>query len=462
MLGLCNRPKGLLPGCAASEDPVFSLIQVFRQRLLSGFAWNLVAAVAGQGSVLLASMIVARIVGVKDFGAYAFLVTLVLTLAAIGQAGSGLVAAKFVAEFAAQQPERAARVLVTCRWFTLGTGILLGTVLLIAAVPVARALLGDAEPAAGVRWAALAVALLTAQAYTMGTLQGLGAFQRLSRVGVWSGLAHIVLSVAGAWWAGVAGAMAGYAAACAVRSLLLRRAMRAQCRESGIACTRQELDVLPPERGTDLPLMWRVGLPAALSGLVTMPCQWAVTWLVSREDAGLAAVALFSVSLQLKAAVSQLPALLNHVSFSQLSRHKQAEQGAIFSGIIRSSMAVNFAFSILAATLLSFLAGPLLSLYGSDFKEGRYVLVVLLVSVVPEIMTLTLYQLVQSAGRMWRSLFAISMPRDALLLLAAAVCVPRFGVIGASIAFLISQVAAFGFTVAVARWCARNPELHLG
>ena len=68
--------------------------RVFRERLLAGFSWNVISSIALQGSVLLSTIIVARLLGVQAFGAYSVLVTTVMMIANIGQGGIGLVAAE--------------------------------------------------------------------------------------------------------------------------------------------------------------------------------------------------------------------------------------------------------------------------------------------------------------------------------------------------------------------------------
>src|SRR5512139_2416282 len=74
------------------------ILQTFRERLLAGFSWSLMSTLSLQGSVLLTSVIVARLLGLEDFGIYALLVGTVMTVAGIAQGGTGLIATRFVGE----------------------------------------------------------------------------------------------------------------------------------------------------------------------------------------------------------------------------------------------------------------------------------------------------------------------------------------------------------------------------
>ena len=141
-----------------------------------------------QGSVLLSSVIVARLLGMTSFGAYAILVSTVMTIATIAQGGSGLVASKFVAESLASDPERVARVLRMCRVFTLATGACTGG-LVFAAADAQRGHAWPARTRIAVRLVAVATFFQVTVSYQFGALQGFGAFKALSRGGALAGLA---------------------------------------------------------------------------------------------------------------------------------------------------------------------------------------------------------------------------------------------------------------------------------
>ncbi len=130
-------------------------------------------------------------------------------------------------------------------------------------------------------------------------------------------------------------------------------------------------------------LVWRFGLPAGLAGFVTMPVLWFVTVLVARLPDGLALVAMFSVAHQVRLAVLQLPSLLNAVSFSLLSRLKGQNASADFRSVFWSGVGVSLAFSACVVAVLILAAEPVLGLYGRGFEDGRWVLVLLLVSTLP-------------------------------------------------------------------------------
>jgi O-antigen/teichoic acid export membrane protein len=423
------------------------MVKTFRERLLLGFSWNVLSSLSLQGSVLLSTVIVARTLGLESFGIYSVLVSTVMTIAAIAQGGSGLVATKYVAEYLAAEPDRVARVLKTCRIVTLATGAATAALLFAAAGIIAADVLGKPELSSHVRLVAAAALFQVSVSYQFGALQGFGAFRELSRAGMIAGLGQIALTAIGARYGGVLGALIGFVLASALRTAVFGYVLGTVCRAHGVPGT-SSLD------REDFLLFWRFALPAGLAGFVTMPCLWLVTVFIARLPDGLSLVAMFSVAHQIRVAVLQLPSLLNSVSFSLLSRLKASHQSASFRHLFWTNLWMNLGFSVLVVTVLILCADFVLGLYGSKFTDGRWLLVVLLVSVIPEILAMTFYQLVQSAGRMWQSLFLIVLPRDLLYLLLAYLLVPSFGLTAAGFAYL----AAWGVALFSILLIVRNVE----
>lgn len=423
-----------------AERPVVTsltarVLTTFRERLLAGFSWNVLSAVALQGSVLVSTIIVARILGLQSFGIYSVLVAMVMTIATVAQSGTGLVATKYVAEFLATDTARVGRLLTMCRVLTLATGTLAAVLVIAAADFIGDDVLGRPGLVPQVRLIALATLFQVSVAYQFGALQGFGAFRELSRAGVLAGIGHIAFTALGAWIGDISGATIGFVVASGFRMAVFAWALRGVRRSHGVP-------ERAPAASEDFRLVWRFGLPAGLAGFVTMPCLWFVTVLVTRLPDGLALVAIFSVAHQVRLAVLQLPTLLNAVSFSVLSRLKGSNDVDAFRRVFWSNLTISASFVVATVTVLIALAGPLLRVYGSDFSDGRLLLVILLASVVPESLAVSCYQLMQASGRMWYSMFIVVIPRDLLYVVLASVLLGQSGVVGAGVAYLVAWIFA--------------------
>ncbi|WP_291993486.1 oligosaccharide flippase family protein [Candidatus Accumulibacter sp. ACC003] len=422
-----------------------SVVRLFRERLLSGFALNFLSAVALQGSVLLTAIVLARLLGLEDFGIYAVLVSTVMISAGIAQGATGLVGTKFVGELMHTDPGQIARILRMCALMAGSMGLLMALLLFVLAPTIAADVLAKPQVEPFLRWVSAAIVLQVLVTYQYGALQGFGAFRQMSVAGIVAGLAHLGCSVAGAWFGGLTGAAIGFVAASAVRALVFTVTLRGVCRQHAVpAATAISWD--------DWRRFSHFALPASLASYVTLPCLWGVTALVARQPDGLAWVALFSVAHQVRLAAIQMPALLNAVSFSALSRLKgQGERGG-FRQVFWTNMIVSVCFTSALVAVLALFSKEILGLYGAQFVQGSPVLLVMLLAVIPETLGLAAYQLVQSSGRMWQSLFLIVGPRDLLYLLLSSIWISSYGLTGAASAYLVAYTLGCVATILVARF----------
>lgn len=412
----------------------------FRQQLLKGVLWNLVSTLSLQGSMLITGALVARIIGIEDFGIYALMMSTLMTLTGVAQGSSGIVATKFVAEGLADQPQRVARVMRMCAVATAASGIFCASLLWASASIIADELLHKPAVEPHLRMVAFAVVFQVLIAYQHGALQGFGAYKRLGLASSMAGLLHLVASVLGAAISGLEGAVQGLVVAAIGRSLIAYFALRKTLAEHGIQrASKVNRD--------ELRMVWTFALPSTLAGYVTLPCIWAVTLLVARQPDGLAWTALFSVAHQIKQAVLQLPAMLNVVAFSALSRAKGRDDLKSSRKIFLSSLIASFVFVVFVTLITSALAPEILSLFGGNFVEGVGLLRILLLAAVLEATASVVYQLVQSRGLMWHSFFIIVLPRDVGYLALAAIGLATWGLMGAGLAYLLAHVGGLMLTI---------------
>ncbi|AJP59115.1 hypothetical protein UC34_23510 [Pandoraea vervacti] len=430
-----------------------AILSTFRKYLFRDLVWSILAAVSMQGSVLVSGMLAARVLGLPVFGKYALLVTTVTTAAAIAQSGAGSVVAKFVAEYRVSDPERIGTVLWFCRRVTVVMGLIAVAALLFGAPVFANSVFKQPDLEPVIRLVAPAIFFQVMVTYQQGALQGFAAFKALGRISTVSGLAFLVLPPLGAKLGGLDGAALGFVVASLARAVFFYVALRTTARDmlAGVALT---------VRRDDIGRLLHFGIPAGLSSLVTLPCIWLVSVFLARAPNGLEMVAIFSVATQLRMATLQLPTLLNGVTLSVMNTLFGQRSAQEFRNVFRTTLIANGVFSTLVVGVLVMCSSWILGLYGHRFTDGRETLILLLLSVIPEILAATVYHVINTFGRMWMSLFFIITPVNLSYMLIAAWLIPTMGAQGAALAYVVAQVLNLITTVAIARLAARDRVLQ--
>ncbi|MCO5398478.1 oligosaccharide flippase family protein [Ralstonia soli] len=429
-----------------------AILSTFRKYLFRDLIWSILAAVSMQGSVLLSGMLAARVLGLSVFGKYALLVTTVTTAAAIAQSGAGSVVAKFVAEYRVSEPHRIGTVLWFCQRITVVMGLIAVAVLLFGAPVFATSVFKQPDLEPVIRLVAPAIFFQVMVTYQQGALQGFAAFKTLGRISTVSGLVFLVLPPLGAKLGGLDGAALGFVVASLARSVFFYIAVRVTTRDmlSGVS---------QMVRRDDIGRVLHFLVPAGLASVVTLPCIWLVSVFLARAPNGLEMVAIFSVATQLRMATLQLPTLLNSVTLSVMNALFGQRSSREFRNVFRTTLIANGAFLALAIPVLVACSSLILGLYGHRFADGRRTLILLLVSVIPEILAATVYHVINTFGRMWLSLFFIITPVNVSYTLIAAWLIPTMGVEGAALAYVVAQVLYLIATIIVARLAARDHAL---
>lgn len=407
-------------GDAAAEEPTHraSLLT----RLHTGVALNFIGSAFGQGSTFALNLVTANLLGRLAFGEFTVVQTTLSTVATLAQVATGYTATKYVAEFREQDPDRAARILHLCGRLSTATALVAALALGLAAPLIATRAYAAPQLIPWLRTAAPGVLFIVMNGFRTGALSGLESYAALARVGVVSGLCYLVLGVAGAYAAGVQGALVGVVVSAAVQWLLLGRALANDLRRWRIP---RHVEHAWTERSTLL----HFALPASLTGAITLPAFWLASALLVRQPGGLEQMALFGAANSFRVIVLFLPNVMNSVGTSLLNNQRRTSEGG-YRSIFWWNLALTAGFVTAGAVAVIAVGPRLLSAFGKGFDAGSLALRVLMLAAVIESVAIWTYQVIQSHGRMWLTLFCVTLPRDCLILTLAYVLTPTYGAAG--------------------------------
>lgn len=422
---------------AVAADPVL------RRRLQRGFVWNIVATGFNQGSTFLLSLAVANLLGRERFGAYALIQSTLLLVGGVAQLAMGFTTTKYVAELRASAPERAARIVAMCVTIATLAG-LGGAAMAWTFAPSIAALVEQPSIEPLIRLGAPIVFFMSLSGVCTGALAGFERFRVIAIVGAAGGTIYLAAGTLGAIRWGLPGVVGGVAVAWAVQTALLTAAAwRAASRQSVIIGLRAFREMAAEGR-----VLWHFALPAALTGFTITPTVWIVNAVLARQPGGIAAVAIFTASNSLRIIVLLVPILLNGVGTALINDAYGRGNETAYSRIFLVNLAAVTATALVAMGVLMAGAPWALRVFGKSFVEGRGALIVLLASAPVEALWSAWYLVIQTHGRMWVSFLRIALPRDGSIVVSTFLLVPRYGALGASLAFLIgAAMALFGVIV---------------
>ncbi len=409
-----------------------------RGRYVTALTWNLLGAVAAQGSTLIGNVLVARALGVTEFGAFSVVQSTLVTASMVSQLGTGLTVTRFVAEYLERDPQRAMRIAGMVHVVSLVAGLVFAATLLVGADWLAAAALGNPQLAMELRIGSLYVVAAALSGTQLGTLAGLGEYGAIARSSVIAGAAYCAIVGASTWLAGLEGAIAGMALAMLCRVAIQGGFLANHLHARSL---RLQFDGFLSEQG----VLLKYALPAALSGMSTMPAIWFANASLARSPDGLREMGLLSAALSYRNLVLFLPSVVDSVGAVRLAQRLGAVDNRGFRNAFFTNFAITAALAMGVSAALWLAAGPLLAVFGREFTGANELLGLLLLSAVLQVAASASYQLVNMAGLMWLSLFFIALPRDIGFAVLATWLIPARGLQGVGWAYVAS--AAFGLVV---------------
>ena len=411
-------------------------------RLRSGIALNVVGNAFGQGSTFALNLIAANLLGRYAFGAFTSVQATLSTVAALGQFAIGYTVTKHVAEFREHDPDKAARILRLCAIVSTTTAIVAAAALAAGATAIAERAFQIPSLARPLRIAAIAVLFVVMNGYRTGALAGLEAYPALARAGVASGIIYIVVGAIGAFVGGVDGAVAGVSVSAAAQWVILGRFLTNELARHQLSRTGDPWQ----ERSTLL----RFALPASLTGFITLPALWFASALLVAQPGGLDQMALFGAANSFRVIVLFLPSTMTSVGTSLLNNQRRSGD-ASYQRVFWLNLALTTASAVVAAVAIVALGPWLFRAFGKGFDPAAGALRILMIAAVIEAIAVATYQVIQTHGHIWSTLFLISIPRDGLIVLLAWKLSHTYGASGLAAAYACGWALAL-VVIVVMTW----------
>ena len=362
-------------------------------RLARGTFWSLMAGCVSRSLALVASVIIARLLGKEAFGQLGILQSTLEMFGGLAAFGMGLTSTKYVAECRKSDPDKAGRIIAMSSvvgWLTGG----LGTLVLIYSAPwLASRTLAAPQLAPLLQISSISLLFGAVNGAQVGGLAGFEAFKQLAKINLVTGVLTILLRVTGTIAFGLKGAVYGMVlaqmAGCIINFLVLRRLAA----KSGISvryahCLR------------DLPVIWKFSLPAVLTSFVLMPANWLCNAMLVNRPGGYGEMAVFNAANQWFYVILFIPGLMGEAAlpilFDRMKHQDYQSAHKIFFTLVKVNALV-----MLPLVVFGLFSRQVMGFYGKGFSGGWVTMVIVLATAGLQAVQMPAGYMLSASGRMW-------------------------------------------------------------
>ena len=145
-----------------------------------------------------------------------------------------------------------------------------------------------------------------------------------------------------------------------------------------------------------------------------------------------------------------LPTLLNNVGLAVINNKFGNRDYQGYIGVFSANDKLTAVISMASAYVMFALSASIPGWYGMKTNESSELLVlVLALAIIPEVLSVSIYQLIQARKKMWTSFFLVALPRDLMMVTLALVLIPTWDGVGLGVAYAFGWLLALVIIVTV-------------
>jgi len=336
-------------------------------RLAKGMFWSLGGAVIARGLGLIASILVARMLGKSGFGELGIIQSTVGMFGTFAGFGLGMTATKFIAQYRTTDPVKAGRIRALSSLFAWATSGVTSLVLFFMAPWLAEHTLAAPQLTGLLQIGALLLLLTAVNGAQIGALSGFEAFKTVAKISLWSGLANFPLMVGGVYFAGLTGAVWGMVIATGINWLLNHLAIRKECTKASVPYTHEGC-------WTDKGILWKFSLPAVISGNFLSLSDWALNAMLVNAPGGYGEMGLFNAAKQWQVFILYVPLAISNMTLPILSNLLGEGNRRQYNKMVVVNSIALTVLALVAALPVALFSSNIMAAYGRDFIKGQNVL----------------------------------------------------------------------------------------
>ena len=351
---------------------------------------------AEQVASALQTVLIARALGITDYGVYGLIFGTIGLAASVASLQMGLTGTVFVSRYRETDKAKAALIIALLTSFSLGIGVLFVVCTIPFAGQIARLLLGSAGSEMEIVLGSIIVAFAIINGVQDGVIQGFEDFRAVALTRLLATITMLALIHPATVKFGLLGTMAVAILGQVIKFMLLVAKLKQLVRQHNF-----------PPRGIGMRLrdvILGFSLPAMLASLLTGLVSWYGTFLLTRQSNGFDSLAVVNMGLQWRAPIFFLTSSISSVAIPAISRHFQADNHGAGRALHRKVLLINGGFGLLACFVLIALSSLILPLYGPGFLGGALVFSLIVASAVPQVIAGVYLQNFVAKGRMWQQL----------------------------------------------------------
>jgi len=403
-----------------------------RRALLSGASWSVAGSIVLRGLSLLASIVVARLLGKHVYGQWGVILGVASMFGSLGGLGMATAAAKYIAELKKSDFVRAGRVLSLILLISMVGVSVTSMACLGLAKLMADRLYNVPELFVPLMVTSIMLFCIMGTLILQGVMAGFGDFRGIARISIIQGVVLFAALVLLTYCLGLVGAVIGMTISQGVAMCLYLVTIFKRCREYGIRISSTGMR-------KELRIIWHYAAPGFLTSSVLHPANMLSQAMVANTQGGFGGLGGYSAAVRWRELVLFIPRAAKRITLPMLSKLQGDKDYKRFMKALWANVTLNGGMALAVALPLIVGSPWILRLYGPDFRCDWDIMVILLSMGIFQAVADVLSQVMACMEKMWWN-FGFHVAYGIIILGGSYLLVPHHGVRGFVWAYAVATI----------------------
>lgn len=278
----------------------------FIKKLLFGTFWMTFGTLISRGLFALASIVLARILTVDEFGEFGMVKSTIDNFLIFASMGIGLTTTKYISELKDNDKKAASSVLGASISIVLILSTLIALLISVFSEKIASDILGNTNLQIPLIIGSFTLIFIALNGTQMGALLGFQAYKKNSTSNIFQGLFLFLGLIIGGYLGGVKGALIGNLIAIAMVSIVLQILLRQESK-------MQEIGLNLENWKYNVKKIYKFAIPASLSTIIVAPTIWFLNTLLVNQPNGYKELGLYSAVIIFSTAIQMFNGAISSV-----------------------------------------------------------------------------------------------------------------------------------------------------
>jgi len=401
-------------------------------RLAKGTFWLLIGTIASRVFSLVSTIVIARILGKEDFGAYGMVQSTLGMFGLFAGFAMGSTMTKYLAEFRTKNPQRAGRILSLTKTLAVLSSGLISVILIFVSPWLAESTLKRPDLSPILITGTVFLFVSTLNNVQVGALAGFEAFKETARINFFQGIATPLVAIPLVYLYGLQGAIVALIIISILGYILCSITLKKECLRYGISYHHFD-----PAALKEWEILLKFSFPATMSGLLVIPVTWITNTILINQQNGYAELGLFNAANQWSQFIIFIPQILASVMLPIFSETHGREDKMDFLNAFEMNFRFTWTVALPITIVVITFRDNLSALFGSQYSGTASIITLLMITAFFNIINNVVGTALAGAGRMWAGAI-FNFAWAIVLVIATMLLVPIYGGFGLAMAYLLA------------------------